>query len=112
MDSSVFDPRLVLAAMKSVTLVFGGILTWLSMRAYRRTGAPALRALGLGIGLVTAGAFLGGLLHQTDVLGLELSVSVQSVFTAVGFGVLTYSLYVDGSSVGVSRRIGRSDRRE
>lgn len=83
----------VLVAAKTATLVFGGALTVLSYKAYRRTGSPALRALALGIGLLMAGAIVGGLLHQVVGLGLEESVSVQSVVTAVGFAVMTYSLF-------------------
>lgn len=83
----------LLAATKTVTLLFGGTITYLSYRAYRRTGSPALRALTLGIGMVTSGVILGGILHKIVGLPLELSVSIQSVFTAAGFAVLTYSLY-------------------
>ena len=83
----------LLAATKSATLLFGGTITYLSYRAFRRTGSPALRALTIGIGLVISGVILGGILHQLVELPLELSVSIQSVFTAAGFAVLTYSLY-------------------
>ncbi len=84
----------VLVAAKTATLVFGGVLTLFSYRAFRRTGSPALRALTAGIGLLVVGATLGGLLHQVVGLSLAVSVSVQSVFTAAGFAVMTYSLYV------------------
>lgn len=87
----------LLALAKSLTLLFGGTITLLSYRAYRRTRSAPLRALTVGIGLVTGGAFLGGLLHQVVGIPLRLSVSVQSVFTAVGFAVLTYSLYTEAT---------------
>ena len=93
----------LLAATKAVTLIFGGTITFLSYRAYRRTGSPALRALTFGIGLVTSGVILGGLLHQLVTLPLELSVSIQSVFTAAGFAILTYSLYTKEAPSGHSR---------
>ncbi len=48
------------------------------------------------IGLLLAGATLGGLFHQVVGLGLEESVAVQSVFTALGFAVMTYSLFTAG----------------
>lgn len=84
---------IVLALTKGATLLFGAVLTGLSWRAYRRTADPALRALAIGIGLVTVGAILGGVLHRVLELRLVVAVSVQSVFTATGFAVLTYSLY-------------------
>jgi len=97
-DFTILDTRFVLALTKAATLVFGTLLTSLSWRAYRRTGAPALRALTVGIGLVTAGAVVSGALHQFADIGLVLAASVQSVFTAAGFAVLTYSLYAEGAS--------------
>jgi hypothetical protein len=54
-----------------------------------------LRALAAGIGLLTVGALIGGALHQFLGLSLGLSVTIQSVCTAVGFAVMTYSLFTD-----------------
>jgi len=89
----VLPTTIVLALTKGATLLFGAVLTGLSWRAYRRTADPALRALAFGIGLVTVGAILGGVLHRVFALRLVVAVSVQSVFTATGFAVLTHSLY-------------------
>jgi uncharacterized membrane protein YfcA len=94
----------LLTAAKTATLLFGGILTLLSLRAYRRTGSPALRALAAGIGMVTVGAILGGALHQLLDLPLRTSATLQSVFTALGFGVLTYSLYTESAATSADRR--------
>lgn len=80
---------------KAVTLLLGGLITFLAYKAYRRTGAPALRALAVGFGVVTVGAILAGVVHQFTTLGLLSSVLLQSSLTAVGFGVITYSLYAD-----------------
>jgi 4-hydroxybenzoate polyprenyltransferase len=96
----------VLVAAKATTLVFGGALTLLAYRAFRRTGSDALRALSLGIGLLTAGALVAGVLHQVAGLPLEVSVSAQSIFTAVGFAVMTYSLFVDGPDTDGRTRSG------
>lgn len=86
---------MLFVAAQTATLLFGGAITVLAYRAFRRTGSPALRALTVGIGTLTVGALLGGTLHQFAGLDLRTSVTVQSVATAVGFGVLTYSLYTD-----------------
>jgi len=94
----MLETTLILALTKAATLVFGALLTGLSWRAYRRTRAPALRALSVGIAIVTAGAVAGGVLHQFVEIPLAVAVGVQSVFTATGFAVLTYSLYADGAS--------------
>ncbi|WP_436927068.1 DUF7521 family protein [Halosimplex amylolyticum] len=89
----MFDITFALALTKATTLLFGTILTGLAWRAYRRTSDPALRALALGIGLVTVGAILGGTLHRVVRVHLPVAATVQSAFTAGGFAVLTYSLY-------------------
>lgn len=84
---------LVLVAAKTVTVVLGSVLTLLAARAYRRTGSPALRALAVGIGLITLGALAGGALHQVFGVALAVGVAVQAVCTAIGFAVMTYSAY-------------------
>lgn len=97
----------VLVVAKTVTAVLGTLLTVLALRACRRTGSPALRALAAGIGLVTVGALLGGALHQLVGVSLATGVAVQGVCTALGFAVLTYSVYgaadpVDGETATVA----------
>lgn len=82
-------------AAKTITLVCGGLVTWFAFRAYRRTGSPALRALTAGLGLVTAGALVAGVLDRVIGVDLAVGVGVQSTFTAIGFAVLAYSLYVE-----------------
>jgi hypothetical protein len=88
--------QLYIAATQTVTMVAGGFVTLLAFRAYRRTGAPALRALALGLGLVTAGALLAGVVHQVGETNIATAVAIQSTAMALGFTVLAYSLYAEG----------------
>ena len=85
----------LLVAAKTLTLACGVVLTTLTYRAYRRTRSTAMRVLSVGIGLVTAGAVLAGSLNQLAGVPLVLSTTVESLFTAAGFIVMTYSLYSD-----------------
>ncbi|MFC6719681.1 hypothetical protein ACFQGT_13160 [Natrialbaceae archaeon GCM10025810] len=84
----------IIAAANTATLITGGAVALLSFRAYRRTGAPPLRAVAVGFGFIIVGSILGGLAH---LLGgdVALGVSLQSSFTAGGFAVLLYSLYAE-----------------
>lgn len=93
-------PTLVLVVAKTVTVVLGTVLTLLAARAARRTGSPALRALAVGIGLVTVGALVGGAVHQVLGVPLAVGVAVQAVCTGIGFAVLTYSVYVADDGIG------------
>ena len=89
-----------ITVVKTLTVVFGALITYFAYTAYRRTEARELRALAVGFGVVTLGSVLGG---ATDLGGavLELpgtqdvlvGVLVQSLLTLVGFAVITYSLY-------------------
>jgi len=107
MTTAPHSVELLLVVAKTVTVVCGGVLTALSARAARRTGSPALRALALGIGLLTVGALAGGLLHQYLGFTLAVGVSVSSAFTAAGLGVMTYSLYAEGPTTTGGRTPGR-----
>lgn len=85
----------VLVALKTITLVLGGLITFFAYNAYRRTRATPIGALALGFGLVTLGALLAGLAHQAIDLDLEAVLLVESTLIATGFGVILYSLYAE-----------------
>jgi hypothetical protein len=96
----VHGPSL-LVFFKTATLVLGGLITYFAYKASARTGSSALRALALGFGVVTVGSLIAGGLD----LGLQFTglvdtyrmaaPIVESIFTAVGFLIILYSLYVD-----------------
>ncbi|WP_396613207.1 hypothetical protein ACH9L7_08100 [Haloferax sp. S1W] len=81
--------------VKTGILVLGGLITYFSYKAYRRTRSPALRALALGFGIVTFGALLAGAFDVLLEIDLATGVLVDAILTFVGFAVITYSLYVD-----------------
>jgi len=82
-----------IVALKTITLVLGGLITYLSYRAYRRTGAPSLRYLSIGFGIVTLGSLLAGVVDQVLQLGFQFGQVVESALVALGFAVIVYSLY-------------------
>jgi hypothetical protein len=84
---------LIVTALKTLTLLLGGLITFYSYRAYTRTGSKALRALAIGFGLVTLGALLAGVTDQILGLAINTSLVIESALTALGFGVIVYSLY-------------------
>lgn len=95
--------QLAIVSANTVTLVVGGFVTLLAHRAHRRTGSGSLRALTVGLGCITVGTLLGGLLHQSGVASLLVGVTVQSLFIALGFLLLGWSL-VRRSDTDVERR--------
>lgn len=89
------DITLVVVA-KAVSLALGALVTYFAARAYQRTGSPALRALTVGFALITVGALAAGLIDLLiDPLDRSTALVVESTFTALGFVIILYSLYVD-----------------
>jgi heme A synthase len=91
------DPSISVAIIlvKSLTLVLGALITYLAFKAYRRTGGSSLRSLAIGFGIVTLGSALAGVANQLLGVSLPIGVLLQSLLTALGFAVITYSLYAD-----------------
>lgn len=85
----------LVAALKTVTLLLGGMITYFAFKAYRRTGAPALRVLAIGFGAVTLGSLLAGLGDQLFAVETAYALIIESALTAVGFAIIMYSLYVE-----------------
>lgn len=82
-------------ALKGVTLVLGGLITYYSYRAYARNGSESLRALTVGFGVVTLGALLAGIADTVVFTDSRVALVVESAFTALGFGFLFYSLFAE-----------------
>ncbi|KTG18794.1 DUF7521 family protein [Haloferax profundi] len=81
--------------VKTGILVLGGLITYFSYKAYRRTRSPSLRALAIGFGVVTSGALLAGAFDVLLAVDLATGVLIDSILTLIGFAVITYSLYVE-----------------
>lgn len=84
----------VVVVLKTLTLVLGGVITYLAYKAFRRTGSVALRSLTVGFGLVTIGALVAGVADQVLGLQTEIALIAESALAAAGFAVIVYSLYV------------------
>lgn len=86
---------LFVVAANAVVLALGGIITHLAYRAYRRTRMEAMRRFAAGFGLITLGLLFGGGLHQIVGTGVLVGILAQVSLTALGFGILAYSLYAE-----------------
>lgn len=86
---------IAIVVSKTVIFVLGTAIAYIAYKAHRRTGSPSLRALAVGFGIVTVGAFLAGIAHQLLGVGLRSGVLINSVLTTFGFAAIVYSLYVE-----------------
>lgn len=80
---------------KTATLLFGGLVTLVTYRAYRSAGTPALRSLFVGFAFVTFGSLAAGVVHQFASLSYDHALVVESTLTVAGFAVITHSLYTE-----------------
>lgn len=87
--------EVAILVIKSVILLLGGGISLIAYKAYRRTGAPSLRALAIGFGTITFGALLAGIAHQLFGVALETGVLINSLLTGIGFGIIMYSLFLE-----------------
>jgi len=104
----------ILVALKTITLLLGGLVTHSSYKAYDRSGARPLWFLAVGLGVVTLGIFLAGTVDQLlrfslvgtgplpvpsgslgDRAVADIALVIESTLTAVGFAVIVYSLYTE-----------------
>nr|WP_233340459.1 hypothetical protein [Haloprofundus sp. MHR1] len=83
--------------VKTVILLLGSGITYIAFRAYRNTGAPALRVLGIGFGVITFGALLAGIAHQILSVSLQMGILINSILVAIGLAIVFYSLYLERS---------------
>ena len=86
---------LAIIVIKTMILLLGSGITYIAYKAHRRTEAPSLRALAFGFGVVTIGALLAGIAHQLLGVALQTGVLINSLLTALGFGIIIYSLYIE-----------------
>jgi O-antigen/teichoic acid export membrane protein len=89
------DIAVAIVALKTLTLVLGGLITYFALKAYLRTDSPALRSLAIGFGIVTFGSFLAGVADQLLHVAPNVAIVIESALTVVGFGIIVYSLYAD-----------------
>jgi hypothetical protein len=80
---------------KTLILVLGGWISYLTYRAHRRTGDRSLWMLALGFGIVTLGTLLAGVVQQILGFSIAQALLINSVLVAVGFAFIAYSLVMD-----------------
>lgn len=85
-------PTTVLAIARTVVLVLGLSIAYLSYRAYQRTNLPYLRNAAIGFAVVAFGVFLEGILYELVGWDLVTVHIIESVIVAIGFAILLISL--------------------
>lgn len=88
------EVRIALAITKTLVLLVGGLVTYLSYSAYQRTHDRSLRLLAGGFGLITFGTLLAGFTFELLKVSLGLGIVIESLFVLSGLAVIAFSLRV------------------
>ncbi|WP_121823425.1 DUF7521 family protein [Halostella salina] len=90
----------IVIAFKVVTLVIGGLITYIAAIAARTSPWSGLSHLAVGFGIVTLGSLLGGIADRFLFLDTASALVVEHGLTVVGFAVIGYSLYLTSKTSG------------
>lgn len=91
--------QILLAVVKTLILIVGGLVTYFAYKAYRRTDERSLGLLAVGFGCITLGVLMAGLVYEVlgmmfgIEVGLGWGVIVESSLVLTGMVVIAYSLY-------------------
>jgi len=84
---------LALRIVKIALVVLGGVVVYLSGRAWRRQKSSAMFFLSVGFALISAGAVAAGILFEFLSYGLEEVSIIEGIVQILGFGLIIYSIY-------------------
>jgi hypothetical protein len=79
---------------RGVTALVGLFVATLAYRGYRRNGSGKMRALAVGVGLLTAGVFVAVLLADAAGAGNGVVLLVRGSVTVFGLCVVLYAIAV------------------
>lgn len=90
----MMDQLSVVSVTRSVTALIGLFVATLAYRGYRRNGSTKMRALAIGIGLLTAGVFAAVIFAAMIGGGNGVILLTRGLVTVVGLCVVLYAIIV------------------
>ncbi|SDY85984.1 DUF7521 family protein [Halopenitus persicus] len=88
----IMEPLSVVSITRSVTALVGLFVATLAYRGYRRNGSAKMRALAVGIGLLTAGVYVAVMLADMTGAGNGIVLLVRGLVTVIGLCVVLYAI--------------------
>lgn len=79
---------------RGVTAVVGLFVAMLAYRGYRRNASTKMRALAIGIGLLTTGVFVAAMFTNMVGAGTGVVLLVRGLVTVVGLCVVLYAIII------------------
>ncbi|OYR40506.1 hypothetical protein DJ82_07085 [Halorubrum sp. Ib24] len=88
------EPFSVVSITRSVTALVGLFVATLAYRGYQRNSSPKMRALAIGIGLLTAGVYVAVMLADLTGGANGIVLLVRGLVTVIGLSVVLYAITV------------------
>lgn len=88
------DPLSVVSITRGVTAVVGLFVATLAYRGYRRNGSAKMRALAVGICVLTAGVSVAVVLADAAGVANGVVLLVRGLVTVIGLCVVLYAIVV------------------
>ena len=86
------EPFSVGSVTRGMTSLVGLFVATLAYRGYQRNDSPKMRALAIGIGLLTAGVYLAVILADMAGAGNGVILLVRGLVTVIGLSVVLYAI--------------------
>ena len=86
------EPFSVVSITRGMTAIVGLFVAILAYRGYRQNGSPKMRALAIGIGLLTAGVYVAVILADASGAGSGVVLLVRGLVTVAGLSVVLYAI--------------------
>ncbi|WP_052334905.1 MULTISPECIES: hypothetical protein [unclassified Halorubrum] len=86
------EPLSMVSVARGVTAVVGLFVATLAYRGYRRNGSAKMRALAIGIALLTAGVFVAVMFADLTGAGNGVVLLVRGLVTVIGLCVVLYAI--------------------
>ncbi|WP_394327087.1 DUF7521 family protein [Halopenitus malekzadehii] len=88
------EPLSVVSIARSVTALAGLFVATLAYRGYRRNSSAKMRALAIGIGLLTTGVYVAVMVADMTGAGNGLVLLVRGLVTVIGLCVVLYAILI------------------
>jgi len=90
--TSLLAPSSIAILSRGLTAVVGLFVSMQAYRGFKRNDAPRMRALAIGIGLLTTGASLAAIAIDTVGAGAGVVLLVRGGVTVAGLSAVLYAL--------------------
>lgn len=88
------EPLNMVSVARGMTAVVGLFVATLAYRGYRRNGSAKMRALAIGIGLLTTGVFVAVMIADMTGAGNGIVLLIRGLVTVIGLCVVLYAIIV------------------